>query len=366
MLDATHTIPNKLPWLERLRRFVRWWRWNHRHFTMFVLIGFTSIVLEVLLIRSVFPANWNDSVKSLLGFVASMMFALVMNARFNFRVSRKEFIRVFVLFVLVSVVSYTLNLIAAEYLQSLGWTHAHWTRFVTSGLLFSIGYILHRKYTFRNVVRNLGLAVYLVEQEDLQKAYARVGDHMDHIHLDLVDQTFDASAASVSLAKIREARRIWKWQPFALHIMSKTPLSWIEQCYSDVEWFAVHIDVDDDLMEVISRCREYNRLVGLVWHHHIQLSSLFPYLPHVDFILVLGIDKPGTSGQRVMQAAIEAAELFTRMTTRYNLEVMFDGGVTVDNVREISASYVVSSSTVLRADSPINTALVLRGGGTLE
>ena len=50
-------------------------------------------------------------------------------------------------------------------------------------------------------------------------------------------------------------------------------------------------------MDNIALCRERGCKVGVVWHHTINMQQLLPYLPHVDFLTVLGIDRPGRSGQ---------------------------------------------------------------------
>ena len=116
-------------------------------------------------------------------------------------------------------------------------------------------------------------------------------------------------------------------------------------------------------MEIIARCREHGRKIGVVWHHTITLSDLMPFLPHVDFVVVLGIEKPGHSGQSIMPEALRMAEVFAKMANRYSFEVMFDGGVTPKNVHKVPARYLVSNSSVLRSESPIASALTLMSGG---
>ena len=66
----------------------------------------------------------------------------------------------------------------------------------------------------------------------------------------------------------------------------------------------------------------------MVWHHTVTVAQMMPFLPHVDFVLILGIEKPGCCGQTVMGEALQTAELFASMAGRYGYQLIFDGGVT--------------------------------------
>ncbi len=357
--SALWRAPTGMPIDRRLRRWLRWLTWRYRYLAGFMLYGFLSIVLEVVLIRFVFvfPRAWGELARTIPAFVAGMLFAFFMNAYFNFRVSREQFLRAFFLFALVSILSYSLNLAA---MAKFGLADYPPGRFITAGCLFMIAYTLHRRFTFRKTARNLGLAVYAAEGHSVREAFAYVGDLCDHIHFDLVDETFDPEAAPVDVGAIREARRLWAWQPFCLHVMSRTPLRWIDECLELADCFLVHVDVDDDVTEAIARCRQYGRAVGVVWHRTVSFGQLMPYLPHVDFVMVLAIARPGHCGQRLMPEALETAATLDRLAGRYGYELIFDGGVTKENVHHVPAGIIVSGSSVLRAENPTHTALFLR------
>ena len=89
-------------------------------------------------------------------------------------------------------------------------------------------------------------------------------------------------------------------------------------------------------------------------------------LPHVDFVMVLGIQDPGRSGQAILAEAIDMARTLTDIRGRYHYEVMFDGGVKTDNVSRIPAKYVVAASGVLQSEDPVHSSFVLRSGGGLR
>jgi pentose-5-phosphate-3-epimerase/putative flippase GtrA len=351
-----------IPWNVWLTRSFNWIAWRYRYLAGFVLWGFLSIGLEVALVTHVLPANWPAPLRTSLGFVVGMLFAFFTNARFNFRIPREQFLRAFFLFALVSMFSYGLNLWAACWLSLVAWNNYPVSRFVTSGCLFMIAYYFHRRFTFRPATRRIGLAVYAVEGEDVERAFASVGDQCDLLHVDLVDNTVNPEAAPVDLQKIDEARRYWKWQPMSIHLMTRRPATWIECCKDVADCFLLHIDIDDNLAQVIARCRQLGCQVGVVWHYTVTFAQIMPYLPHVDFVMVLGIREPGRSGQPVMEEALDAARMFADLAPRYGYELMFDGGVTAANVGRIPASILVSSSGVLRAQSPVRAVLQLMAG----
>jgi pentose-5-phosphate-3-epimerase len=115
-------------------------------------------------------------------------------------------------------------------------------------------------------------------------------------------------------------------------------------------------------MELTFACHRRGKRVGVVWRPGVATSALLPYLPHVDFVMVLGIREPGRSGQQICPEAIEMAAALNRQRSRYGYEVMFDGGVKASNVSSIEAKYIVAASAVLNAEHPIRAAYVLRSG----
>ena len=148
--------------------------------------------------------------------------------------------------------------------------------------------------------------------------------------------------------------------------MSFYPRHWAQQTWDDVDWYLFHVNAHDDLSRLILECRLRQKRVGVVWHTSAELGMLLPYLPHVDFVMVLGIAQPGQSGQPVLEEAIEMAAMLDRLRDRYGFEVIFDGGVNAATITRIRAKYVVAASAVLRAASPIRSAHCLQTGAKYE
>src|SRR5262249_42408137 len=151
----------------------------------------------------------------------------------------------------------------------------------------------------------------------------------------------------VRLDRLDEVRQLWSGYPVCLHVMSRRPRQWCERTWDRVDWYLLPCDGYDDLMELIFECRFREKKVSIVWHGEAPLGELLPYLPHVDFVMVLGIAQPGKSGQALSERGLAVAQTLERMRPLYHYDLMFDGGVKAHNVAQIPGRYIVSASGVL-------------------
>lgn len=339
--------------------------YRYRYLFVFTLIGFLSIVIELVILNSLKHTGLAWPVRATLAFVLGLVFSFAFNAWLNFRVSRRYLLTTFVRFCLVSFLSLTLNVGAVTLFRELFLDNYNAARLTSSALLFLIAYTLHRRFTF-DQARNYGVAVYASEAEDVDAIYARLGHNCDHVHIDLVDHTMNAQAAPVDLDKVRRARQLWPGRPFAVHVMSLTPARWLDPLWGLGDWFLFHLASRDDLYDLIIQCRKRDKKVGVVWHVQDALGGLLPYLPHVDFVMVLGIAQPGRSGQSLQEDAVRADDVLDRLRARYGFQVMIDGGVNAGTISRLRAKYVVAASAVLKAADPVRACHSLRTGGKYE
>ncbi len=335
--------------------------YRYRYLAAFTLIGFLSIVLELVIIRYGLPVKWPWMAKAVLGFLAGLVFSYALNATLNYRVPRPYLLATFARFSLVSLLSFGLNMAAVGLGRFwLGPVYGP-ARLVSAGALFLLAYALHRRFTFDRA-RNFGIAVYASATERVYHIFHKVGRSCDHIHVDLVDETMNPSCDPVDLGRLEVVRRLWRGVPVALHVMSRRPAHWAEAAWAHVDWFLFHVNVDDDLMQLITECRLRGKKVGVVWHESSPPVTLLPYLPHVDFVMVLGIAQPGRSGQPISEAAVHVAAVLDSLRGRYGFEVMFDGSVNTETIPRIRATYVVAASAVLRAQDPVTAINRLKTG----
>lgn len=331
---------------------------RYRYLQLFILIGFSSIVLEVLLVKYVIPGLDPYFLRIGIGFMCGLAFSFLLNATVNFQIPRKDLLRAFVLFTSVSVFSFTMNMAMMYFMKQLFTAHYVLLRLITSGMLFSIAYQLHRQYTFKSA-KNFGIPVYINTGENVQRIFEKIGFSCDHVHIDLVDDTVRPDCTPVDLDKLKQARSFWGKLPFCLHIMSKEPERWVKACIDDVDWLLFHNYEGIELFDLFWYCRQHGKKCGVVWHVDNQDANYLRYLPHIDFVMVLGIQSPGESGQELLPEALQTTRVFDAMMHLYSYEVIFDGGVTLKNVKDIPAKYVVAASAVLNHQNPIRATQLL-------
>ncbi len=336
--------------------------YRYRYLLGFTVIGLGSIILELLVIRLLAPRGWPWVGQSALGFCFGLVFSLALNALVNFRVPRRYLLQTSGWFVLISLLSFWLNVAAISLLTGVADLSYGPTRLITSGALFLIAYALHRRLAFSRA-KEFGIAVYANEGPPMHEAYERVGPFCDHVHVDLVDETFRPDASAVDLERIRAARELWGRVPLCLHIMSRRPLRWIEATWDLVDWYLIHPDGDEPALDVIFACRAKGKKVGVVWHQAAPIHLTMRCLPYVDLVMVLGVSQPGHSGQELASQAIEAVSVLDQLRDRFGYQIIFDGGVTTANVSDIPAKYIVSASAVLTSDHPVQAIVKIKTGG---
>jgi pentose-5-phosphate-3-epimerase len=339
-------------------RGLAYYVYRYRYLAGFIAIGVLSILAE-LAVLEILPAAWPREARVALGFAVGLTLSLALNVTANFHVPRRYLLRTSVSFVAISLGSFLANSALVGFFHATTDLAYGWLRLGTAGALFTIAYALHTRFTF-NQARNFGIAVYASESENVGRIFEAVGHFCDHVHVDLVDETVNAEAEPVCLERIDEARRLWRGYPIALHIMSREPRKWAEQLWRQVDWFLFPCDSVDDLSELVFECRMRGKRAGVVWHQDVPTSRLLPLLPHVDFVMVLAIAKPGQSGQSLSEHGLAVARTLDSMRSLYNYDLMFDGGVKKSNIASIPGRYIVSASAVLNAAQPTAAARYLR------
>lgn len=336
--------------------------YRKRHLLKYVVIGFTSILLELIVSTKILPATWSTGINSSLGWCVSVIFASYCNIKWNFKVNRSKIKRALLYFAIISALSLVLNQYASRYLKIILDISYPAMRLFTSGMLFTLAYVLHRSITFKGTEKNLGIAIYVNDGVDVGEVYSKVGRFCDHIHVDLIDTSMNESASPVDLSKLDEISAYWTGVETHMHVMSKTPLLWIKQSIHVINTFIIHTDIDEDPWEIIEYCKLHGSKIGMVWNKKSNLKNIIPFLPHVDFMMILGIPKLGVSGQIMNPDAFEMVEVLRDLARKYKFQTIFDGGVNHDNSSQTRTQYIVSSSAILFSKEPMFSAMLLKNG----
>jgi len=297
--------------------------YKYRYFLRYVIIGLSSILIEVFLLI-IFGGYFNKYLVTIVGFFLGMTFSFILNLKLNFDIPRNLFVRAYGYFVLISVIMYLLNIGAIAFFSEIGIKNYSYSRLISAGILFSIGYLLHRKITFKDT-KKVGVAIYLSEDENVPRVEGKVGQLIDWIHIDLVDKTMKKDASEVDLSKGEEIRKYWPGLMKMTHIMSEYPSRWIERVshFSDV--IVVHAKTKENLEENIRMIKSLGKGVGVCIFAGRNERISVEILKSVNIVQILGIDKPGSSGQSMNEVTVAKLKRWIDYSKKFDFEISIDG-----------------------------------------
>src|SRR3989304_1534199 len=346
---------------DSLKKGIRFFLYRFRYLINYIIIGFLSILLELILISYVLPPIINQTFKIVIGFSTALIFAFFLNARLNFKVPKKQNTKTFILFSVISIFAFLLNLALINLLKGFFVLSYSYSRLITASLVFIISYTLHRKITFINFVNKIGIAVYLKENENIAGVYSKIRYYADFIHIDLIDKSFNENAGNIDLSLMKEIKKTWGLEKM-LHIMSKYPSRWVDKLADHVGVIILHPGISEPLGSVIDNVLKRKKKVGIALKDKQELEKIINYLPKLNFIQVMGIKKLGESGQPFDISSLALLKEINKLKKDYRFEVIFDGGVKPTNINKIKARYIVSSSGLILSKNPINSFLELKTG----
>ena len=344
--------------LKNLIKTINFLRYRFNYLLNYIIIGFFSILLEILVIYSLFFLEIPFLIKILLGFLSSVLFSFVLNAKLNFKVPKSKNTRTFILFLIISTFTFTLNLILIILLRDIISLRYDILRLTTASIVFMLSYTLHRKITF-DFIKKVGIAIYLTKNEDIKKIYSKIRYYADFIHIDLVDKTFSKKAEEINLSLIKEIDKTWGLKKM-LHIMSKKPSFWIKKLNKNVDSIIFHLNIDESIEDIIKLCEKYNKKKGLVLTLDLEIKDIIKYLPQIEFVQIMGINELGKSGQVLNVDSLRKVNELNKLKKKYHFDIIFDGGVKPTNINKINAKYVVSASGLLSSKNPIKSFMELK------
>ena len=316
----------------------------------YIIIGFSSVMIELFLQARFIELGLNIYASSVISIFIGISFAFVGNILFNFKIPHKKRNQAFKYFVLISLFSIFIQWLTILNINSLGWSYQK-GRIIISGLMFMIGYLLHRRFSFKDS-KKVGVAIYANGVENLERIYNLIGSYLDFVHVDIVDSTFNQNAETVMTYRLEAIRAYWPNKEIHVHIMSKTPSIYVNEVlpYSDVVF--IHAEIDEDIHDVCRMIKEKKRKLGVVFSMSSSLNDIEPFLKLSDHVLLLAINEPGFSGQKFELKALEKIKLLNALSYRKQFSLCVDGGVNEDIVKILDAENVVSGSSVLNSFNP--------------
>ena len=173
---------------------------------------------------------------------------------------------------------------------------------------------------------------------------------VDYIHVDIMDGKFVPNKTM----PFSEMKHISEYTSKRLdvHLMVANPSKYIP-LYAELntEYITFHVEVDEDIEANLQLIKSYSIKCGLSIKPDTKVSSLVPYLPYLDYILVMSVE-PGMGGQKFIEKSEAKINEVRALLDSYGVEAVIsvDGGVTdktIDSCKNcdivVSGSYVINS-----------------------
>ena len=178
----------------------------------------------------------------------------------------------------------------------------------------------------------------------LSADFSRLGEEVravekaggDVIHVDVMDGHFVPNITIGPLV-VQGLKKLTSL-PLDVHLMIEEPGRFIEAfAQAGSDWITVHVEVCPNLKQMIKKLRQLNVRPGIVLKPATSLKTLYPVLDEIDLVLIMSVN-PGFGGQSFISSTLKKIERLRKMIDqyRYPLEIEVDGGIKIDNIREVS------------------------------
>lgn len=201
----------------------------------------------------------------------------------------------------------------------------------------------------------------------LERDVRLVNDHADLLHFDVMDGCLvpNLSFGFPVLEAVAKVAAI----PLDVHLMIVNPDKYIERfAKAGASLISFHLEAADeagkDAGEYISLARSCGVKAGLAIDPDVPVERLFPFIPDVDFFLVMSVFA-GFGGQKFIPESIARIATLRAEMERVGIvqDIEVDGGVSADNSKalvEAGATMLVAGSSVFKAEDPAAAIAAMR------
>ena len=325
--------------------------YKNRYLIVYVGIGIFSLLLEQFIINLLNNLSSVNSLNNSIGFISGVIFAFILNAKFNFKVPRKRLLKSMIYFFVISYLSFITQFQIKNYLQ----IDLKMDRYLISGFLFFFFYLLHRKLSFKNR-KEVGVAIHLNDSYDIKNVYQKIGNYADFLHLDLIDETINKKNVSTDLRVLEQVIELWPNKDIQLHLMSTNYDFWIPKLEKYKIKLFVHDDTGENIMFLKNKYPTTDISLVITKNSNFKESLL----QNINEIICLCINNPGTSGQLYSESMNPVIQKYIKLKNIYNFEITLDGGITNKIASKFEVDKFVSASYILNSMNSIKNIVDLQ------
>jgi len=338
--------------------------YRFRFMGLYVLFGLFSILIEFFIRTYLISFSLNSILSTLLAIFCGIIFAFYANVMFNFKIPKSRRNRALIYFVIISCFSGFLQWIFRKFLilETMSYETG---RFIISGFVFVLAYALHRRYSFRDF-KKVGVAIYANGVEDLKNIHEKIGHYPDFIHVDIIDKSMCDDAEDVKTYCLETMKAYWPTTQIQTHIMSYEPAQWLTKVipYSDVIY--IHAECKGNVKSLIQEIKQSGKKAGVALTIATDPADILDILKITNYVLLLTIPKPGSSGQKFDIEGIDRIKQINNLPFRKQFVLCIDGGVNENIIGMLEAENIVSGSSVLKNADPKKQIMRLQTIGHYE
>jgi len=175
------------------------------------------------------------------------------------------------------------------------------------------------------------------------------------IHVDVMDGTF---VPNISFGfPVMVPLKKYATKPLDVHLMIVHPEKYVERFCDAGAWsVGFHLEAVDDPLPILQLIRNKGVRTCLTINPDIDVKRLDPYLGEVDMVLLMSVFA-GFGGQKFIPETMDKLRYIRQQINARGLNTLveIDGGVNIDNARELfdaGADVLVAGSAVFNAPNP--------------
>lgn len=178
----------------------------------------------------------------------------------------------------------------------------------------------------------------------------------DWFHVDVMDGLFVPNF-SIGTPVIKTIKKLAN-KPLDVHLMIVDPDRYISH-FKDLgaDILTVHYEACTHLHRTIQHIKELGMKAGVSLNPHTPVSSLEEIIEYLDMVLIMSVN-PGFGAQEFISSSFDKIRKLHQMKTDrlLNLDIEVDGGVTVDNAKDLidaGVTVLVAGNSVFASKDPM-------------